>query len=245
VLLSSTCAWQDAQAVSDEIQVYTDDINAPGERGLELHVNATPKGRRNADYEGELPPHHGLRITPEFSWGLTRTLEAGLYIPMATSAEGNAYLGGFKGRLKWLPVYGDGWYAGANVEVSNNTRKFSESHIASELRVMLGYHAADWLIGINPIFEWGLTPGYRGSPEFEMAYKAVRQVTHGVSLGMEYYNGLGRLNQRLPSIEQDKTLYMVMDYEGDPLAFNLGIGRGMNDISDRWTVKAIFEIPFK
>jgi len=33
-------------ALSDEIQVYTDDINAPGEFGLELHVNTTPKGRR-------------------------------------------------------------------------------------------------------------------------------------------------------------------------------------------------------
>jgi hypothetical protein len=29
-------------ALSDEIQVYTDDVNAPGERGSELHVNTTP-----------------------------------------------------------------------------------------------------------------------------------------------------------------------------------------------------------
>jgi hypothetical protein len=30
-------------ALSDEIQVDTDDINAPHEFGLELHVNATPR----------------------------------------------------------------------------------------------------------------------------------------------------------------------------------------------------------
>ena len=32
-------------ALIDEIQVYTDDINAPGQFGLELHLNTTPKGR--------------------------------------------------------------------------------------------------------------------------------------------------------------------------------------------------------
>ena len=49
-------------ALSDEIQVYTDDINAPGEFGLELHINTTPKGRRVPDYRGEVVPNHGLHI---------------------------------------------------------------------------------------------------------------------------------------------------------------------------------------
>lgn len=240
----SLCIPLAARAASDEIQVYTDDINAPGERGLELHVNTTPRGRRDAAYEGELPPYQGLRVTPEFSWGWTKTLEAGLYIPMATSAEGNAYLGGVKGRLKWLPVQGGGWYFGMNGEISNNTRKFSESHLASELRIMMGYRADDWLIGANPIFEWGLSPGYRGSPDFEMAYKAVRKVAEGISLGAEYYNGYGKLRQRLPRAEQDRTFYLVMDFDREPWVFNVGIGHGLNSATDDWTVKAIFEIPF-
>ena len=78
-----------AFAINDEIQVYTDDINEPGERGLELHVNTTPRGRKTPEYPGDLPPYRGLRLTPEFSWGLTKTLEAGLYLPMATSAQGD------------------------------------------------------------------------------------------------------------------------------------------------------------
>ena len=48
-------------ALSDEIQVYTDDINAPREFGLELHVNTTPSGRGIPDYAGEAVPAHGLR----------------------------------------------------------------------------------------------------------------------------------------------------------------------------------------
>ena len=116
-----------AQAVTDEIQVYTDEINAPGEKGLELHINATPKGRRIASYPGELVPNGGMRITPEFSYGLTETLEAGLYLPFATNANLAPYFGGPKFRLKWLPIHGgEGFYAGLNAELSSVARKFEE-----------------------------------------------------------------------------------------------------------------------
>lgn len=233
-----------AHAVTDEIQVYTDEINAPGERGLELHLNTTPRGRRTPDYAGELPPHHGLRVTPEFSWGLTETLEAGLYVPMATSAEGNLYLGGAKVRMKWLPLKKDGWYFGMNGELSNQTLKFSESHISTELRIMMGWRNDDWLVGLNPIFGWGLTKGYRGAPETELAYKLGRRVAEGISLGFEYYNGMGKLHQRLPSDQQERSLFLVMDFERDPWVFNVGVGHGLNNASDDWTIKAIFEIPF-
>jgi hypothetical protein len=76
-------------ALSDEIQVYADDINAPNEFGLELHANYTPTGRTIPDYPGEAVPNHGLRLTPELSYGLTPTLEAGLYLPTNRDATGN------------------------------------------------------------------------------------------------------------------------------------------------------------
>src|ERR1019366_4636367 len=86
------CAVVPARAVMiDEIQVYTDDINKPGEFGLELHVNTTPKGRSTPDFPGEITPWHSLRVTPEFSYGLTKHLEAGLYLPYARDAEGTTH----------------------------------------------------------------------------------------------------------------------------------------------------------
>src|SRR3954454_21889370 len=133
VLLSGALAVCPAAhaALSDEIQVYTDDINAPGEFGLEMHVNTTPEGRETPDYPGEVTPHHGLRITPEFSYGLTKTLEAGLYIPTNHSAGDNFDVAGWKLRLKWLPIRGDeetgGWFLGANGEYSRLQKKYSES----------------------------------------------------------------------------------------------------------------------
>ncbi len=65
-------------AMIDEIQVYADDINKAGEFGLELHINTTPKGRSTQDFPREITPWHSLRFTPEFSYGITKDLEAGL-----------------------------------------------------------------------------------------------------------------------------------------------------------------------
>jgi len=72
----------------DEIQVYTDDINPVGKFGLELHVNTTPAGRSRPDYPGEITPQHGLRLTPEFSYGLSHDFEAGLYVPLERTGDG-------------------------------------------------------------------------------------------------------------------------------------------------------------
>jgi len=238
----------DALAISDEIQVYTDEINERGERGLELHLNTTPRGRRTPDYEGDLPPYRGTRITPEFSWGLGNDLEAGLYLPSATGADGNWYLGGIKPRLKWLPVHGGGeeggGYFGLNGEFSSLSRKFSDSRLSSELRVILGYRAKDWLIGVNPMFGWGLSPGHRGSPEFTLAWKAAKQIAPGISLGGEYYNGIGKLNARLPRDEQERTLYLVAEIERKAWSLNIGVGHGLTPATDNWTLKAIFGFSF-
>jgi hypothetical protein len=246
--LAALAPAPEAAAIVDEIQVYTDDLDARGERGLELHVNTTPRGRKTPDYEGDLPPYQGVRITPEFSWGLGNNLESGLYIPTTTDGDGNFYLGGLKVRLKWLPVHGDkeegGWYLGGNIELDRLTKKFSDSPWSTELRVMLGYRAKDWLIGMNPILDWGLSKGHRGSPETIIAWKAVHRVAGGLFLGGEYYQGIGTLDNRLPADEQERTLYLVAEYESKSWSINFGVGHGLTPASDNVTVKAIFGFSF-
>ena len=239
-----------AYSITDEIQVYTDDINKPGEFGLELHINTTPTGRKTPDYPGDSPPHHGLRLTPEFSYGINKDWDAGLYLPSVRDASGNYSVSGVKLRLKWMPLKGDeetgGWYLGANAELSSVGRKYSESRLSSELRIMSGYRAQKWHLAVNPIFGWDLSRGYRGGgPTFDLAAKAVHDVTEGIAMGMEYYTGLGKLSNTLPGSLQDKTLYLVMDYDRKPWAFNIGVGKGLNGATDKWTVKTIIEVPFK
>jgi hypothetical protein len=237
-----------ALAIVDEIQVYTDDLDAAGESGLELHVNTTPRGRKTADYEGDLPPYHGWRVTPEFSWGLGHDLDWGLYLPSATDGNGNWYLGGAKLRVKWLPLHaaegGSGWYLGVNNELSRLTKKFSESPWSDEVRFIGGYRAGSWLIGVNPILGWALSEGYRGSPEVTLAWKAVHDVAKGIAVGAEYYNGMGTLANRLPHDEQERTLYLVTDIERKSWSLNFGVGYGLTPATDKWTVKAIIGFGF-
>lgn len=238
-------------ALPDEIQVYTDDINKPGEFGLELHVNTTPRGVDRADFPGETTTHRGLRVTPEFSYGVSKDFELGLYVPMNLKA-GNWSAAGYKLRAKWLPVRGDedtgGWFAGANLELSNIESKFNPSRYNAELRFMLGHRSHDWLFAMNPTFGWALSPSQAAPPpqntRYRAGYKVARTVAEGVALGVEYYNEKGRLGAFEAANLQSKTLFWVLDFDRKPLPFNVGIGRGLNSNSDRWTLKFIFDVPF-
>jgi len=234
--------------LQDEIQVYTDDINKPGEFGLEVHINTTPKGITTPSYPGEIVNHQGLRVTPEISMGLTRTVDVGLYLPMVRSAQGQYYAAGAKARIKWLPIQPDenrGWFSGVNLEVGQVKPQFSESIRSTELRTIVGWKNNDWLLAVNPIFGWDISTGYtHRSPDFTLATKVMRQVSASVAWGVEHYNGKGRLNNFLPSDQQEKSTYVVMDYEGEPFDFNVGIGKGTTSATDAWTVKGIVSYPF-
>jgi hypothetical protein len=232
-------------ALSDEIQVYNDDINAAGEFGLEAHVNTTPKGRTTPDYPGEATPDHGWRVTPEFSYGLSDAWEAGLYLPLARDASGSWTLAGGKLRMKWLPIRpGDGaagWFAGANLELSRLQARFSESRDSAELRVIGGYHGPDWQVAVNPVFGKDLSAGYRsGAPDFSMQFKGARAIGAGLDAGVEYYSELGTTTRIARWDQQSNTLFLALDAQTRLFNLNFGIGRGISPAADRWTVKAIF-----
>jgi hypothetical protein len=235
-------------ALSDEIQVYTDDINAPGQFGLELHLNTTPKGRSTPDYPGEAVPHHGWRLTPEFSYGLAPHWEAGLYLPANRDAGGSSELAGVKVRLKWLPVKPaegeDGWYFGANGELSRLKERFSQSSTSAELRIMTGWRNADWLVAANPVFGWNLSDGLRSATaDLSFGTKIARTVARDVSLGIEFYADAGTTKH--PTLrDQAQTLYGTIDAEVAGWSINFGVGRGLTHGADKLTVKTIFGIPF-
>ena len=115
ILFTLGCMPMMAMAVlQDEIQVYDDEINAKGESSLELHVNSTPRGIQAPTYPGEVMNNNGVRVTPEFAYGLGHDLEAGLYIAYVNYDSKFQYAA-TKLRLKWLPYReekGDDFFAG-------------------------------------------------------------------------------------------------------------------------------------
>jgi len=242
----ATSARADLQ---DEIQVYDDSINAPGQLGLELHVNTTPEGRSQPLYPGEVVPNHGWRFTPEFSLGMTRSVELGAYLPLAMSPQGQLDVAGAKLRLKWLPFQptnGEGAFGGVNFELSRLAERYSLPRSSIETRFIGGWRSADWLIAVNPIFDFGLSDGYESKrPDFYLDVKVARRAAPGLMAGFEYYMSAGPLGQPLPWEQQDNRLYVALDVDRAPWVFNLALGRGLTQAADRWTIKAIFELPLE
>ena len=193
------CACRSAPAaLPDEIQVYTSDINRRGELGLELHVNTTPSGRSTPEFPGEIVPDHGWRVTPEFSYGVTPALEAGLYLPFAHGVGGRDRFAGPKVRMKWMPLrvdeQGNGAFAGLNFEYAWVSPVLEQATRALEVRPIVGWRDADWLVAVNPILgfdfagpeqgvEPGLQPLAQGGAKGGRGRRAGRRILRGAGSG--------------------------------------------------------------
>jgi hypothetical protein len=234
--------------LTDEIQVYDDTINRPGQLGLELHLNTTLEGRSTPLWPREIPPAHGFRTTMEWSYGITDTLEAGLYLPFVHDSNGTTYFPGPRLRLKWIPhrpVPGDsGVFYGLNVEVSAVNERLEQGRPAVEFRPIVGYHSPLWLISFNPVIDETYRSRYVSDrPNFNPALKIARTVGIDTALGVEYYNDFGSIGSFDPPHKQNQQLFAAVDVTGGPLPFNFGVGHGLNASSDKLTLKAIFEVP--
>jgi hypothetical protein len=236
-----------ALAAPDEIQVYTDDMDEPGQSGVELHVNYALKGAKTPSFEGEMQSHHRLQVTPEFSYGLSKSLEAGLYLPAAMSSDGNLYGNGVRFRLKYIAPHEDGarFFWGLNAELGASARRVSDSRAGLELRPIVGYRDQRWLVSFNPILNSDLSAGFSKEPKFEPALKIARKTGEGVHAGLEYYGEYGPVHHLLPAGERAHYFYAVADVEAKGYDINFGLGRGVKGAGDQWVAKAIIGFPFK
>ena len=244
VLLTSALR---AQGFTDEIQVYTQDIQKPGKWGLELHLNRILQGPKGAP-EG-LPFNGSTNLTPELSYGLTPAFELGMYLPSALDTDHHYRFSGPKLRAKWMPVQppgeeGPGAFLGLNVELARMNRGFSDSRWESELRLIAGHQGQDWQLAVNPIFGWPLSDGQGGgTPNFTTAWKATYTHWKQAAPGLELYIDHGLLNHPNPVRDQNQRLFITLDVDQAPFVFNVGLGHGLTPASERWTLKFIFEIP--
>lgn len=237
-------------ALSDEVQVYVDDLNDPGELGLQMHLNHTISGVAQAGYSGETVNTGGTRLTAEFAYGLTPDLEAGAYVPLVIMNPADISLAGLKLRLKWVPIKpaegGSGFFAGLNGELSEVAYRYEQSGRTFELRPLLGWHSQQWLFAVNPVFGFALKkPDAGKAADFAPSFKVARTVAQGISTGPEYYADFGRLSSLSlpPWAQQQHTLYWAIDVDRKPFNINFGIGKGLTSSTDAWTVKLIFEVP--
>lgn len=231
-------------ASNDEIQVYDDAINKPGELGLDVHMNYVASGIKTPQWPGDSPSDHSFRVTPEFNYGLTETWEAGAYLPFLMEANGAKHLEGAKVRIKYLSAPKDSaFYWGANEELGRVSLRSAEDYWNLEVRPIFGYRIAKWHFTLNPVLGFSLSGPNRTGPDFSPAFRIRYEPRENLAFGLEHYAGLG--NPFSPSAyDQTHVTFVVVDSEVAGHAVNFGVGKGANANSDKWTVKAIIGTRF-
>lgn len=227
-------------AASEEIQVYMDDLRAPGKFGLDLHNNFVISGSDAPSYPGELPPHHVYRLTPEFYYGLTQTLELGLYVLTTRGPHDGGRVEGGKVRLKYIAPHDAeaGFFWGLNLEVGRTGARVSEVPWNAELKGILGYRSGHLTIAANPNLDWSLSK--TGGPvTASLDLKVAYETGEKTSIGFEAYNELGPLSHLQALNRNSKTLYAVVDQKVGGVDVNAGLGRGLTHDADRWVAKFI------
>jgi hypothetical protein len=229
-----------AAAQTDEIQVYNAQIAAPGVLNLTLHDNYTPAGLKTPAFPGAIVPDRALNGVPEFAYGVTDWLEAGLYLPLySVPANGRAQLDGFK--LRALFVEPDAarhaFFYGVNFEFSVNAKHWDANRYTQEIRPILGWRFGRADLILNPILDnsWKGFSRLDFAPETRIDYN----ISDRWAVAAEEYDDFGQLRGFLPWSQQSHKLFAVVDYSGKPIDVEAGVGFGLGGASDRLTLKLI------
>lgn len=237
---------QPALAAPEEIQVYMDEMNAPGHFGLDVHNNYVTQGDIAPAYPGEQQSVHRLRITPEFSYGLTPNIELGGYLPLATiDHNGHFNVAGEKARIKFIAPKAEGqtWFWGANFEIGRVQRRLDINPWNAELKGIVGKRAGPWTLAMNTNFDWAVSGPDKGPTTLEIATKVSYAVSPKLAFGMENFNGLGELKHLGRLSRNEQAIYATIDASAGRWDFDFGVGHGYGQNPDHWILKAIVSVP--
>ena len=243
--LASGFLCSPALAAPEEIQVYMDELNAPGEIGLDLHNNYVLSGETGVEYSGEQPSVHRYRITPEWSLGLTHSLELGAYLPLATIDHRGVFVDGYKFRLKWLAPHAEdkGLFWGANFEIGREGHRLDDNPWNAELKGIVGLHSGRWTAAANANLDFKISGPALAPATLEIATKLSYAVSHKTTLGVESYNGTGEIRRWGRFRNSEQSTYVAADTSVGKWNLNLGVGHGYGSNPDKWIAKAIISVP--
>jgi hypothetical protein len=232
-------SWR-SQAADEEIQVYEDDLSSQGASGVDVHNNFVLSGRSSPSYAGEQAPQHVYRLTPEFYYGLTDSVELGLYLLSTHAADGGMHFDGEKVRIKVVAPHDheEGFYWGGNLEVGRTSSRVSEFPWNAQLKGILGFRHEHWTFVANPNVDWSLS-AQGGPADLSLDFRIAYALSKATQLGIESYNQLGPVSQPGALNHFEKQLFVVVDHEFSSLDISAGLGRGLTDDADRWTLKLI------
>jgi hypothetical protein len=227
-----------AFAQTDEIQVYDAEIAKPGVFNLMVHDNYTFDGLKTPRFPGGLTPDHTLNGVPEWAYGVTDWFEQGLYLPLYSDASNlGGTLNGFKLRELFVSPHAADrtFFYGINFEFSYNAKHWDPDLYSSEIRPILGWHLGKFDFIVNPIFDnsWKGFKNLDFAPSARVAYN----FSSSWAVALEQYADFGVIERFLPGNQQSQQLFGVVDYKGEPVNVEAGLGFGLTGASDRLVAK--------
>ena len=247
VLVASLWCPHPAAAQVDpwEFEVYPYKTMGRGVLEIETDNAIVANGHREAGSglaKGTFPSYGMWFNQYEFTYGLTDRIEAAGYLNLAKpNGHGLTYAGSkfrVRGRLfdeEVLPV-DLGWY----LEIEyKKTPQFNDATLEFEMRIPMQKDIGPVSVMFNPIFEKPVTGsekhlgfefGYSGG----IYYRWMRELTPG----LEFYGGVGNINNTEPIKEQQHYIFPVIKGELPiGLEYNFGVGVGLTSGSDHVVVK--------
>lgn len=236
-----------AHALPDELEIHLDDTTPKGRFGADVISNYAIQGPRRTD-EGLRSTHHLLQVSPDFSYGVTETSQLGLQLFSSFGPGGSARIDG--GRLEWMTIPvrppdadDDGYWIGGLFEIGHLPPTLSNNHLDAEIKILTGMRTGRWLFALSPEMGFKVSGPASSKPELELKLKAAYRADAGFSVGVEQYSELGTLGHLGPLGQLSQQTFAVADFHRNGWDFNVGLGRGWNDASEKWTIKAIVGFP--
>ena len=128
-------AFPRLEAQTDEIQVYTGEVETPGKANLTIHANYTPSGRTVAEFPGGVVPQRSVNGAFEWAYGVSDWFEAGTYLPVYTlTRDRKLEIDGVKLRALFAVPHAEtrSFFYGVNFELSFNAKRWDQSRIAGK-----------------------------------------------------------------------------------------------------------------
>ena len=247
ILITSRSGY--AQVDPFEFEVYQTQTLAGGMIELESLNSFVPKGHSQGDNgtsSGDSASNLMYRTAFELSYGLTDKIEAGAYLNLARPNGASFQYAGSKYRMRGslfeqgeLPV-DLGWY----VELEwHRIHQFDHSELELEFKPLIEKTFGKFEIDLNPIFEKAIFIGPDKNRGFEFGYASgiyynwIREFSPGV----EFYGGIGLIDDNDPLHDQQHYIFPVLRGEARGIEYSVGPGFGLTRGSDRVITKVNLE----
>jgi hypothetical protein len=196
---------------------------------------------------GTLPSQSMWRTALEATYGLSDRIEAAAYVNLAKPNGRDLQYAGSKFRVRGslfdqgqLPI-DLGWY----IELGyNRVPQFDDQKLELELRPIFQKDFGSFSLMVNPIFEKVLVgPDKNKGFEFGYASGIYYRWMRSISPGVEFFGGIGNINDTDPRAEQQHYIFPVIRGElPHGIEYNIGAGFGLTHGSDPVIIKFNLEL---